>query len=162
MAFGLSVDGWEPEQAQLIGMALACPFSPRPLDAREFLVFCLNANTAFLCKSRGSAMSNEIPDTITIRTRIISRLRKMSAMCSFPGVLAFAFADQKRLARIEKPMQADHCVALDHCSDSFGLSTMACVALPGLDDDQLLRRDLLGRLAINVQVCLQHFAGDSP
>ena len=25
-------------------------------------------------------------------------------------------------------MQADHCVALDHRSDSFGLGMMACVA----------------------------------
>src|ERR1700733_2136957 len=86
--FGPSEGGWEPEQLQLIGISLACPFSPRPLDAREFRVFCLNANTALLCKSRGTTMSNEIPDTITIRTRIISRTRKMSAICSFPGEFA--------------------------------------------------------------------------
>src|ERR1700733_406370 len=91
MAFGPSVDGSEPEQSQLIGVALACPSLPRPLDAREFHVFSLNANAAFLRNSRGTMMSNEIPNAITVKTRIISRRRKMSTICSFLGVLTFAF-----------------------------------------------------------------------
>jgi hypothetical protein len=47
----------------------------------------------------------------------------MSAICAF-RVNARYTDHQKRLARIETPMQADHSVALDHRSDSFGLGTM--------------------------------------
>src|ERR1700733_8343607 len=91
MLFGPSVDGWEPERSQLIGIALACPSSSRPLDVREFHVFSLSANAAFLCNSCGTMISNEIANAITVKTRIISRRRKMSTICSFLGVLAFAF-----------------------------------------------------------------------
>src|SRR5207245_4396901 len=41
-----------------------------------------------------------------------------------------------------------------------GLGELSCVEL--LNEKLLLRRDLRGHLLINVQVRLQHFAGDAP
>jgi hypothetical protein len=46
-------------------------------------------------------------------------------------ILAKLVQVQNRLTRIEKPMQANQGISLDHCSDSFGLGTMVCAGLPG-------------------------------
>ena len=165
-----SANAWEPDRL-FIGVAVACPSSPPWARESSISAHSLNARMAFLCKSRGVTTINEIAQAINIRSRIISTICPFRELCFRLEPRHFAEQFVGRGSRAMKYVHLhDFKGDVSNRSASEPLRRMSNLTSvskyrhprPELDELQLLRRDLHGRVLINIQVRPQHFARNAP